>query len=569
MATSGSKSISVTAYDTLKFSWARTGYSIPAGESYVHWKAELIAGASGRIDSTASKAWSMTHGGVTERGYSTVGIAASSTKILAQGDITCKHDSSGNFSQTWDYYQYFDITFSGTWISGKGVSLTVTLDNLPKQAYLTSAPNFTDEENPTISYSNPSGAALSACISLTGAKDDVPYRSISATAGSFTFELTEDERATLRAATTGSSRTVYFYLRTYIGGVYRYSYLAKTFTIINGEPTITATVYDVNEQTLAFTGDKNILIQGYSTAQYHITAKGRKGAAITSYKAICGDAVLLPKITASGSFPQVQSGDFILSATDSRGQTATITLSKTLKQYFTPTCNIDVEAPTTEGETTLNISGIFYNDSFGKEQNGLSLLYRYKANSADYGEWLTATPTADGNNYTASIDITGLNYQNSYTFQARVADSLNIVESPEIKVKTVPIFDWGENDFNFNVPVTVQGKSLDYIVEQGTSNGWHYTKWASGKAECWQWYEGTVNLSKNLNGAYYTDSITVQYPFTFTDNVLNVNGGSHSHINWARAFADTATYAAFLVIGNTSQSNVGIAVHLHAVGTWK
>ena len=37
-----------------------------------------------------------------------------------------------------------------------------------------------------------------------------------------------------------------------------------------------------------------------------------------------------------------------------------------------------------------------------------------------------------------------------------MSDSLESATSDERTVRTIPIFDWGENDFNFNVPVTAQ-----------------------------------------------------------------------------------------------------------------
>ena len=564
MAADGSVMQTVTSGNSLRFAWKILSQNVANNTTTVLWSAVLTSGVYGRIDSTASKFWSMSHGGVLEQGTNTVGIGASTQKTLASGTIVCQHDSQGKFSETWTYTQQFAITYSGTYISTVSVSLNVNLDALPRKAYLTSAPNFTDEDSPAITYSNPSGATVSACISLTGAKDDVPYRRI--TGGKYTFVLTDAEKQTLINATTGASRTVYFILRSVISGTYFYSSLAKTFSIVNGEPTISATVADVNEQAIAFTGNPNILIGGHSKAQYAITASGKKGATIVSYKATHGGTA---KETATGTFDNVTSGAFTFEATDSRGQKASVTIDKTFIDYYKPTCNLEVETPTTEGTTSFTVSGIYYNGSFGSVNNGLSMFWRYKANSGGYSEWHELTPTKNGNKYTATQALEGLDYRNSYTFEARVEDSLNTATSPEITVKTIPVFDWSKSDFNFNVPVTVQGQSLDYIVEQGTSNGWQYIKWASGKAECWQWYESTVNLSKNLNGAYYTDSIIVQYPFEFTDNILNVNGGSHSHINWARAFADSKTYASFVVIGNASQSNVEISVHLHAVGYWK
>ena len=94
-----------------------------------------------------------------------------------------------------------NVSGSGSW----------TLPSIPRKATVTSAPNFNDEGNPTIKYSNKAGnsvTSLQACISLTGSKADVAYRDISKTGTSYTFNLTDAEREVLRKATTGSnSRT--------------------------------------------------------------------------------------------------------------------------------------------------------------------------------------------------------------------------------------------------------------------------------------------------------------------------------------------------------------------------
>ena len=78
-----------------------------------------------------------------------------------------------------------------------------------------------------------------------------------------------------------------------------------------------------------------------------------------------------------------------------------------------------------------------------------------------------------GNTYTATADLTGLDYQSHYTFEARAADEIYngttepLVVSQERRVKTTPVFDWGENEFSFHVPVTMDNakqlyfKSLD------------------------------------------------------------------------------------------------------------
>ncbi len=110
----------------------------------------------------------------------------------------------------------------------------------------------------------------------------------------------------------------------------------------------------------------------------------------------------------------------------------------------------------------------------------------------------------------------------------------------------------------------------DYIVEQGISGIWYYRKWNSGVAECWGRYSGTVNLSRYYMNAYYSDTIDVALPFTFTQTpLIQISGGSTSTINWAREFASQAHQASFIVIGNEQQTGVTVYVNMSVNGKWR
>jgi len=190
-------------------------------------------------------------------------------KGSVSGTLTVTHNSDGkksiSVSLSTAIYTSTVTTNSGTW----------TLDNIPRQATITSAPNFTDIQNPTIQYSNPAGSnvtSLQACISLTGSNDDIAYRNISMTGTSYTFNLTESERNVLRQATTTSNtRTVYFYVRTIISGNTLYSSQAVTLTIVNANPTFNVAYLDTNSTTTAITNNNQQIIQNNSTLQINLT----------------------------------------------------------------------------------------------------------------------------------------------------------------------------------------------------------------------------------------------------------------------------------------------------------
>ena len=372
------------------------------------------------------------------------------------GSLYVNHTTDGSksiaVSLSTAIYTYDTVTNSGTW----------KLDAIPRKATIKSAPNFNDEGNPTITYENLSGNAvttLQACISLDGSKADIAYRDISKTGTSYTFNLTDAEREVLRkATTTANTRTVYFYVKTIISGTTYTHKVAKTLTITNCAPTLSPTAVDTNATTNALTGDANKIVKGYSVVNWTTGASAKKHATISSQSVTYGGK----KVSgASGTITGASTGTFDFSVTDSRGNTATKKLTKTLIDYVKVSCVASPSIPTAAGDMTLKINGNYFNGSFGAVANTLTVKYKMAVNGGTYGDWQTATATKSGNSYSVNVSITGLDYQNSYSFIATASDKLSSATSEEKTVKATPVFDWGENDFNFNVAVNISPEDSD------------------------------------------------------------------------------------------------------------
>lgn len=130
------------------------------------------------------------------------------------------------------------------------------------------------------------------------------------------------------------------------------------------------------------------------------------------------------------------------------------------------------------------------------------------------------------------------------------------------------------NKANFLAELQINGIDLDYIVEQGLSDGgWFYRKWNSGIAECWKIHtKRSVNVAEvNYSGFYYSDTLSVAYPFTFTNYpTVIITGGSNDHMNLARIFGSYKDKAAFVVVGlSATATQTDINVNIYAVGRWK
>ena len=379
--------------------------------------------------------------------------------------LTVKHNADGTKSVA------LSATgkINGTSLDSTNLSGTIELDKIERKATITAAPNFNDEENPTITYSNPAGTAVSslqACISLTGAADDIAYRDISKSGTSYTFNLTDAERNVLRNATKdANNRTVRFYVKTVIGSNTLLSYLTKTLSIVNAAPVINPTAVDVDADMLLLTGDSNKIVKYYSDIQYAINATTKKGATVKSYDITCGSQ---SSSAASGYFYNTDNATVVFKITDSRGNTASQTVNKTLINYVKLSCGLTVAAPTTDGKINFSINGNYFSGSFGATSNSLTVQYRYNTNGGDYGAWVNVSPTISNGTYKGTVSLANFNYLNSYTFQARAFDKITIVESATKTVKTAPIFDWGKNDFNVNGTIGIAGKGA--VLRHSTSD---------------------------------------------------------------------------------------------------
>ena len=57
----------------------------------------------------------------------------------------------------------------------------------------------------------------------------------------------------------------------------------------------------------------------------------------------------------------------------------------------------------------------------------------------------------------ATISLSDLDYTKAFAFEVVVSDKIATVTKAVTLPKGIPVFDWGENDFNFNVPVKIAG----------------------------------------------------------------------------------------------------------------
>lgn len=316
---------------------------------------------------------------------------------------------------------------------------------------------------------------------------------------------------------------------------------------------------------------------------------------------------------------QTGNSTIVAKATDSRGRSATAPKIITVLPYSAPAI------------TTVQAERGDYKDGGWVEaEDGpdVRVLFKTALSLADNGNTYNAAFKIDGSvkspdhgattglksGADCAVYFLGLDGEVSHNLAVTVTDSVGNTGSAVLTVPTTYITveyrangrgiafgktsekddtfecDW-DADFKKNVSiggsVTIGGKELDIIVEQGTSamnhttNGvtarsgtWTYRKWSSGILECW----GVANVDVNINMTwaepyYYGVISTVNYPFAFTElpvcNVSVAYGDDSKSLFIASCARGTTVYARGIMLCRNTKETVNCDLHYHAIGRWK
>lgn len=362
------------------------------------------------------------------------------------------HDTDGTKTVSWSWSCATGTQVLGTVTDSGSRRLT----DIPRNAVIVSAPNFNDEENPTITYNNPAGdivSLLQACISLTGEAADIPYRDIPKTGTSYTFVLTEEDRNILRQATPNNNElNVIFHIKTIINNVTFYNTATRKMTIVNANPTFSNFDYfDINPTTIALTGSTHTNVNGYSNIRAFVPeinkATAKKYATMSKYRFTCGtnqpsEVAYSDSADVYMDIEGATSGTYNVYAIDSRNNATQVVKLATTEIAYTPinfntsSCSVVRNNGGVGRYAVLTLSGNIWNDNFGSVSNSIkSISYEYKKTSEDDTHWATGptiiTPTLSGNTFSFEDEIasneTGgyFDLEASYDFRITISDELS------------------------------------------------------------------------------------------------------------------------------------------------
>lgn len=365
MATSGSKSVSVTKWDTLKFSWwINDGdQSIANNTTLVRWKLELIAGSYGYINSSVQKPWTVTIDGKKHEGKVTVGIANNATKKLAEGTTTVTHASNGSKTFSYSFSQSFTgITFSGESlgvVSGSGSGTLPTIARASQPSCITwpehtqNVGSFGDEIS---IHMNRKDSSFTHTVRYQFGEQKGQIATGVGTGTTWVIPLT---LMNLIPNSTSGSGTIYVdtYNGTTLVGTKSCGFTATVPASV--KPSCSFTLEDI-------TGIDDIYgspVKGLSKIKVKVTAKTAYSSPIVSCVITANNQQFNGEEATTGVLKW--SGDSVVTATvkDGRGRTGTVSYTMDVQAYSAPTIS-KLTVHRCDSDGTLNEQGEFVKVTF-------------------------------------------------------------------------------------------------------------------------------------------------------------------------------------------------------------
>lgn len=545
---------------TVKFDWAIAEQSIVYNYSVINYTASITCHNTdiglGDHDTLRISTRSVAFDNVVDvSATDEIHLKAGQTATLCTGSTTLYHDE-GDGTETptikvlWRLYRVYEEAEPANYIpvdTSYSFTDSIVIDPIPRHAIIDysagkEVQNFNDEvASVAINYAVPSGMTGYIYLSLDGNENTESTHLEAVTGvGTRNYSFSANDRRNMWALLDQGldNKQVRFFIKTTNenGTVFREPSNWVNLTIVNYMPTLNPSVVDSNPATIALTGDPEKLIRYASTAKFTTGAEAKKHYSIaTEYCAAGGGN---PIYGATGEIPNIATNYFTFSATDNAGRQVQTGHEVPAEygywiEYIKLTCSASTTEMTADGDVAITVKGMYFNGSFGAQSNALKITCTYSENNGEpqVRTYENVTPTMDGDNYSYTFTLDGLNYLSVYEVQITAEDKVRLQPAvANIVVASTPIFDWGRTDFAFNVPVTILGDSVPTLVEQGTDySGWSYRKWSDGLYECWQRKVIPAMIGNDSSAAGWYSSGAIQatnlsYPITFVEPpTVNVN----------------------------------------------
>lgn len=440
----------------LKFYWEIQSQSTVTNTTTISWRLEGYRTYTGYVNAGAFKV--IIDGDTEYEKSKYYRIELYNGTVVASGTKTLKHESDG--TRTFDVYveggiYYYAVNCTGT--------ASFTLDSIARSSTITSADDVTLGKACKVKWTPNSESFLYKLVFSLGDWSHTtgaihPNRTSAYTYTGYTIPL-----EVAKQITSGKTGKMTVALYTYsdseatseIGSI-----SFRTFTVTVPEnnstvPTVSIALSPVSALPDAFAG---LYIQGKSQVKAVLTASGKYGAAIASYKVKVDSVSYSGKSITSDYLMNYGDIDIVGYATDKRGYTGSESDTITVIPYNKPkilavTGESDVVAARCDKDGNLTDSGTYllikakrsYSavNSGGVQYNFCEILYRYKIEGGSYSAWATilAASSLDSDEVVTGALLDGeLSAKSTYLIQVKAIDDVGESASTTITVPTDKVY---------------------------------------------------------------------------------------------------------------------------------
>lgn len=527
-----------------------------------------------------------------------VSLSAHQKKLLATKVHTIAHNPDGtrnfNISGSLD----IQVTLSGTYYSTVSISNKIfTLDTIPRASTISSFPNFTIGDSFTVAI-NRASSSFTHKLELKYGSTLIATRTGIGTSTTFAL-TTSEENALYSAMKNVTSGTVAMYCTTYQGSTKIGNTTSKTATASVGSSIVpsfdTITHSDVSTDIASVFG---AYIQGKSRLNLAITgAAGAKYSTIVSYKIEFNQETYNSRTAVSGYIKGSGTLSIKGTVTDSRGRSATKTITVPVLAYAPPRitafrvdrCLEDGTLDDLGEYAKVQVSGEY--ESLNDKNTKLLAIYSKPRNIGTYTLQITDEP---GPYFNESYIIANYDTSRSYDFQVVLSDYFAEIPSDAVLgTGIIPFFigktgigagkyhERGAVDAKGNIytdsDVIIADQSvLAHLAESANkhihSEGTGWIRFDNG----WQICEGVLNFGNLPSGTLET--LEFEYPKEFesapkilltmqhTTVTLNTIKNYQTTINGPPATDKVSVALAHL---GFSVHNSTVRVNVLAIGKWK
>lgn len=349
---------------------------------------------------------------------------------IASWSTTITHNSDGTYSSYAEAYVYTGVSPSS--LSGR---TNYTLTTIPRASSISSISGSTIGSNITVNITRQSSSFTHQVwwrINGTGS-----WTSLGTNFGtSCTFNL---PMSVCNSVTQSTTCTLNIAIRaisngSYVGGEV---WSSKTVSVPSS---VVPSFSSLSVTDTSRAKNLGIWVQGISTASCTINgAGGSYGSWITSYRISTSAGHNI--YSSSGTTGTINSSGNVTvtgTVTDSRGRTASKSVTINLKAYSAPRFNSYniTRSSSTPTNVTVAASGSVSSLLNGSTQkNTLSYVIKYKQSTAS--SWSSVTAVSGGTSFNNSKQLTGISSTRSYNFQLVLTDYFNSVTIP-LSLSTSP-----------------------------------------------------------------------------------------------------------------------------------